>query len=111
VNFAHIVSAKGEGWVHAAKGVLERGEQSAFYLRTMLEILVSELESDVVQYRDRESLKEMVAFIRAKRSYLKKVPKSGDVRRLLDKMERDDWFGKNRNKTKDADVTKGDPVE
>lgn len=102
VNFSHVVAAKGDGWVKTAKGMLERAEQSAFYLRTMLEILVAELASDVVQHRDRESLKGLVAFIRAKRGYLKKVPKAGDVKKLLDKMERENWFGKAKKKSSPA---------
>lgn len=92
MNFHCILRAKGGAWTDALADIIKRIDKNAYYLSLMLTSLMHHLETEVLQTRDRESIKRLVATIQAKRTEKKQVPGSKLVRRMLDRMEEQDQF-------------------
>lgn len=97
INFAHIVSARGEKWNQYARNALDRADHAGYYLYVMLRVLLEQINSDVVRGYDREQLKELVALIRAKRGYVTMRPKPRQIKFYMDRMDQEERIAKARN--------------
>jgi predicted phosphodiesterase len=89
-NFSCLISAKGQKWAETATKIIERTDKNAFYLRAMLVMLMRELEIEVLQAKDREQLRRLVALVHAKRSFKKQVPGAKAVNKILEILKREE---------------------
>ena len=92
LNFTCIATARGRGWSEAAAEIINATDKNAFYLSEMLRQLMRLLQFEIMPNRDREAMKILVGLIRAKRDLGKQSPGSKAVKRLVDAMERQDYF-------------------
>lgn len=94
MNFQCILKAKGSGWCDCLADMILRIDKNAFYLSVMLSALMYHLRTEVLQTKDRESVKWLVATIQAKRAKKKQAPSAKLVKMILGDMEQQDSFPK-----------------
>lgn len=88
MNFSCILAARGTGWIDSATQIIERVGRQSFYLWFMLEDAMDHLQNDIVQHKDREGLKKLVATVQAKRHLKKDKPGAKAVTRVLERLEK-----------------------
>jgi predicted phosphodiesterase len=93
LNFACTLSAKGKNWDAILGSLIQRTDKNAYYLRSMLRMLAKHLETEILQTKDRESVKRLIAFIKAKRTFKKQNPGSKAIEAVLTKLEEKNAFG------------------
>jgi 3',5'-cyclic AMP phosphodiesterase CpdA len=91
-NFACVCAARGRDWAETATTIIGRTSKNAFYLRAMLEILVRTLREEVLQGRDRDATKRLVALIQVKRNWGKDAPGAKAVGKMVGKLEELSYF-------------------
>ncbi|ABC63542.1 hypothetical protein ELI_07250 [Erythrobacter litoralis HTCC2594] len=95
LNFYHLIGARAEGWEEAAERLLELAEPGSLYLWMMLGGILDELKHDVVRVADRSKLKRLVAYTRAKRSFVVRKPNDKQVAKLLERMAKEELLNSN----------------
>ncbi|OWV96927.1 hypothetical protein ATY81_27575 [Rhizobium sp. R72] len=92
MNFHCILASKGADWPESLKEIIIRTDKNAYYLNMMLHGLMSHLRNEVIQAKDRESVKWLIAMIQSKRVKNKQTPGAKLVKRFFDAIEREDGF-------------------
>jgi len=92
--FDCILSARASGWDSALAKIIERTDKNAYYLYGMLASLTRNIGDEILSASDREKIKRLVAIIRAKRNWKKQVIGSKAVDRMLEHLEKNDYFSK-----------------
>ena len=92
MNFHSILVAKGEDWPILLEKIIMRTDKKAFYLQMMLSALRAHLRDEVIQSKDREAIKWLIATIRTKRDLNKQAPGTKLVKKVLGIMERKNGF-------------------
>ena len=90
LNFYHIIGARGDGWEDPAEQLLEKVEPGSMYLWMMMRGVMDELQHDVVRLSDRTKLKRLIAYTRAKRSYVVQRPSEKQISQLVEKMSKEE---------------------
>lgn len=92
INFECILKAKGPHWAETLIKMIERTDKNSYFLSSMLRSVMANLRNDIVQSKDRDALKRLVALIHAKRSFNKQAPGSKAVTRMLDHLTKNSHF-------------------
>jgi hypothetical protein len=92
--FTCILHARPTGWKQTLNSMIIRTDRNSYYLREMLELLLKNYREEVNQNRDREAIKDLVALIRAKRTYKTEAPGAKAVADILRRMESKRLFDK-----------------
>jgi predicted phosphodiesterase len=92
MTFTCILFAKGEGWADTLGAMIKRADKNAFYLAMMLSMLRVHLRDEVLQMKDRDALKWLMATVRAKRDYNKQAPGAKLVKTVFTAMEKKNAF-------------------
>ncbi len=93
-NFNCILASKPKAWEGTLHSVLKATDKNAYYLSIMLMLLFQEYRVGLNQARDLESLKKLIAFVRAKRESGKNAPGKSSIKSMLKRLEEVDHFGK-----------------
>jgi hypothetical protein len=96
INYACIIRSKPRSLEQIAEQMVERTDHKSFYMFSMIEITMSQLQEEVNTVRDRECLKRLIAIVRAKREQAKKHPSAKLVGRMLRGLEEASYFDKKR---------------
>lgn len=83
MNFHCILAAKGVGWEESAKALIDKADRNSFYLCMMSDVLAAQAFHEVIQIKDRQALKRLVATISAKRVYKRDVVGSKAIKKRL----------------------------
>ena len=73
---------------------IQKNSRNSYYLYRMLQSLLSFLRNEVLQMRDREEIKKLIATIQAKRKFKKEIPSSGLTNRILKNLDETKLLGK-----------------
>ncbi len=92
MNFHCILSAKGNDWAKSLEDIIVRTDKNAFYLNMMLQCLMAHLSNEVLQMKDRDAVKWLIATIQSKRVKNKQAPGAKLVKKLLRSIEDVDGF-------------------
>lgn len=90
--FACILEAKGNEWHETLAMLIRKTEKNAYYLHLMLNILMWHLSYGIMQSKDVDAMKRLVALIHAKRGHNKMDPGAKLVTRMLDTLESQNTF-------------------
>ena len=107
VNFGCILAARGKSWADTLTAIIEKTDKNAYYLRALFDLLMAALKYEILQGRDREATKRLVALIQAKRDFGSQLPGAKAVRKMFDHLEKTDYFPEPSSDSREAD-TKSD---
>lgn len=100
LNFACLLKSKPIGWEDALTRVIRSTERDSWYLSSMLELLMRDLQEEVNTGANREAAKRLVAHLKAKRGLKKEEPGRKAIRRVLGRLVSQDFF---RRRTDEID--------
>ncbi len=92
MNFGCLLAAKGQGWAEVLSKIIQRTDKNSYYLSSMLRILMNHLSIEIIQSKDREAVKKLVALIQAKRTFKKQLPGAKVVSKMLSHLEKISHF-------------------
>ncbi|NIX78108.1 SIR2 family protein [Microvirga terricola] len=98
VNFTCLLRSKPRNWNESVEHILTNTPRTSYYLRKMLGTTFRQFHSEVNTGQDRERLKRIVAFIRAKRDLKKDNPGAKLVKNVLGQLEDQKAFEPNKDK-------------
>ena len=98
MNFACLLRAKPKNWETTASRAISKMDRKAVDLRAMLGITFEQFYSEVNTGGERELLKRLIATIRIKRDLKKENPGIKDLTRVVDQLEKRDYFEKPANR-------------
>jgi hypothetical protein len=92
--FDCVLAARSPGWEDTLAKIIERTDKNAYYLYGMLKSLMRNIDGEILSTADRTKIKRLVAIIRAKRNWKKQMPGSKAVDRMLEHLEKSEYFSK-----------------
>lgn len=105
-NFACICAGRGRGWADTLTAMIQRTGKNAFYLRAMLEVLVRTLREEILQGKERDAVKRLVALIQAKRNWGREAPEAKTVTKMVKRLEEISYFPEPESEVKSASVSR-----
>lgn len=90
--FHLVVSARGLGWEDTAREMIKKAPRDSFFLSMMCDSLTDLSHHEILQVKDRSSVKQLISLISAKRVYRKELPGAKAVNRRLRSLEKKGSF-------------------
>lgn len=87
LNFCCVLNAKGSNWATTLKSMIERADKNSYFLFIMLDALVDNFKNEINLSKNRDELKNLIAFVRAKRIFNKNSPGARGIKKVLKKLE------------------------
>jgi hypothetical protein len=104
LNFACLIRSKPRGWLAAAREMVAGTKRNEFYLSVFLQMAFQQFRNEVNTNLEREELKKLVAIIKMKRDLKKDHPGEKDIRNVVDRLEKKEFFDK-KSATDDPEIS------
>lgn len=92
MNFACILNAKSTRWAEFLEEIIKETDKNSYYLNMFLNILRHHLKEEIIQIKDREILKKLIALIQTKRTLKKQSPGAKAINKMLNHLKKIDAF-------------------